>query len=80
MSIFVAHDYSSGFVKNIFTVHSKRLDYVISKSAIGMFSGAGMVIAYVFGAVAAGLLSGKAFDVNVSGLIFCLISKTFCLC
>ena len=77
MSIFIAHDYSSGFVKNIFTVHSKRIDYVISKSAIGIFSGAGMIVTYVIGTVLAGLLSGKAFDVNVSGLIFCLISKAF---
>ena len=77
MAIFVAHDYSSGFVKNIFTVHSKKIDYVISKSAIGIFSGAGMILNYVFGAVIAGLLTGKAFDVNVSGLIFCLISKAF---
>jgi len=77
MSIFVAHDYSSGFVKSIFTVHSKKIDYVISKSTIGIFSGAGMIITYVFGTVIAGLFTGKAFDVNVGGLIFCLISKLF---
>ena len=77
MAIFIAHDYSSGFVKNIFTVHSQKVDYVISKSAIGIFSGAGMIITYVLGAVIAGLLTGKAFDVNVSGLIMCLISKAF---
>ena len=75
MSIFVAHDYSSGFVKNIFTVHSKKTDYVISKTAIGIFGGACMIGAYVFGTVIAGLITGKAFDVNVSGLILCLISK-----
>jgi len=77
MAIFVAHDYSSGFVKNIFTVHSKKLDYVISKSAVGIFGGAGMIVAYVCGTVLAGLLTGKAFDVNMSGLVLCLISKTF---
>jgi len=77
MSIFVAHDYSSGFVKNIFAVHSKKIDYVISKSVIGIFSGAGMIITYVLGTLIAGLLTGKAFDVNVSGLILCLISKMF---
>jgi len=75
MAIFVAHDYSSGFVKNIFAVHSKKLDYVISKSAIGLFSGAGMIVTYVFGTVIAGLLTGKAFDVNVGGLILCLMAK-----
>ena len=77
MAIFVAHDYSSGFVKNIFTVHAKKLDYVISKSAVGVFSGAGMIITYVLGTVVAGLFTGKAFDVNVSGLILCLMSKLF---
>jgi len=77
MAIFVAHDYDSGFVKNIFTVHSKKMDYVISKTAIGVFGGTGMIITYVLGTVLAGLISGKAFDVNLSGLILCLLSKAF---
>jgi hypothetical protein len=77
MAIFVAHDYSSGFVKNIFTVHSKKVDYVISKSAVGIFGGAGMIITYLLGTVIAGLIMGKAFDVNLGGLIMCLISKMF---
>jgi hypothetical protein len=77
MAIFVSHDYSSGFVKNIFTVHAKKIDYVISKSVIGVFGGAGMIVAYLFGAVIAGVITGKAFDVNLGGLIMCLISKMF---
>jgi len=77
MAIFVAHDYSSGFVKNIFTVHSKKIDYVVSKSAVGVVGGAGMIITYVLGTVLSGLLAGKAFDVNIGGLILCLMSKLF---
>ena len=77
MAIFVAHDYSSGFAKNIFTVHSKKMDYVVSKSAIGVFGGACMILTYVIGAAASGLIMGKTFDVNVSGLIMCLVSKIF---
>lgn len=77
MAIFVAHDYSSGFVKNIFTVHSKKIDYVISKSAVGIFGGVGMIITYLLGTVIAGLITGKSFDVNLSGLILCLLSKMF---
>jgi hypothetical protein len=77
MAIFVAHDYSSGFVKSIFTAHAKKIDYVISKSAVGIFSGAGMIVAYVFGAVIAGVITGKSFDVNVGSLILCLLSKAF---
>jgi hypothetical protein len=77
MAIFVSHDYSSGFVKNIFTVHSKKIDYVISKGAVGMFGGVGMIVTYVFGAVIAGLFTGKSFDMDFSGLILCLMSKVF---
>ena len=80
MAIFVAHDYSSGYVKNIFTVHSQKIDYVISKSAIGIFSGAAMILTYVFGTVLAGALTGKSFELGiggVGGLIFCLLSKMF---
>jgi len=36
-----------------------------------------MIVTYVLGTVLAGLITGKAFDVNVSSLIFCLISKAF---
>ena len=75
IAIFVAHDYSSGFVKNIFTVHSKKMDYVVSKSVVGVFGGVGMIITYVIGAIAAGLITGKSFDVNVGGLVMCLVSK-----
>jgi hypothetical protein len=75
MAIFVAHDYSSGFVKNIFTTHSIKADYVISKTAVGVFSGAGMIASYTLGAVVAGIITAKSFEVGVGGLLLCLISK-----
>ena len=75
MAIFVARDYGSGFIKNIFTVHSKKEDYVISKTAVGVFSGICMIGTYFLGAVIAGGIMGKSFDVNVGGLILCLLSK-----
>jgi hypothetical protein len=77
MAIFIAHDYSSGFVKNVFTVHSKKSDYVLSKTAVGILGGAGMILAYTFETIVAGGITGKSFDVNVGGLILCLISKLF---
>ena len=80
ISIFVAHDYSSGFVKNIFTVHPKKIDYVISKSTVGVYGGVMMILVYVFGTVLSGLLIGKSFDVSVSGLVLCLISKALLMC
>jgi hypothetical protein len=36
-----------------------------------------MIIAYLFGSVIAGVITGKAFDVNISGLLLCLVSKVF---
>lgn len=77
MAIFVAHDYISGFAKSIFTNHSKRVDYVISKTAIGVFSGVGMIITYLFGTVLAGFIMGKSFEVDAGGLVLCLTSKAF---
>jgi len=67
-------------VKNIFTVHSKKADYVISKSMTGVFGGVMMILAYVLGAVLSGSLIGKSFDVNVNGLILCLVSKALLMC
>jgi hypothetical protein len=77
MAIFIAHDHSSGFVKNVFTVHSKKADYVISKTAVGIFGGVGMIVAYTFGTIIAGVITGKAVDVNIGGLLMCLVSKMF---
>lgn len=75
MAIFVSHDYMSGFAKSIFTVHSEKMDYVVSKTAIGIVGGAGMVLAYIVGAVASGLILGVSFEVGVVGLILCVVSK-----
>ena len=78
VSIFISHDYSSGFVKNIFTVHAKKMEYVTSKSATGFFSGACMILVYFVGAIFAGILSGKSFAVgeaNILNLGMCILSK-----
>ena len=75
MAIFVARDYMTGFIKNIFTVHSKKEDYVISKTAVGVFSGVCMILTYTLGTILCGAIMGKGFDVNVGGLILCLLSK-----
>lgn len=75
MAIFVAHDYSSGFVKNILCVHARRRDYALSKLAVGVVGGIGMLAAYVAGACLSGGFAGASFSVDVPGLVFCLISK-----
>lgn len=80
VSIFVSHDYSSGFIKNIFTVHSKKADYALSKSVAGFFGGACMIVAYIFGALIVGAVTGKSFSLigaNGWNVICCVLSKIF---
>ena len=34
VSIFIGHDYRSGYVKQLFTTHAKKRDYMMSKSIV----------------------------------------------
>ena len=80
ISIFVAHDYSSGFVKNIFSVHAKKSDYIVSKTVIGMFGGVCMILSYTLVTLIVGAFMGKSFDLggaNMGNVILCLLSKAF---
>ncbi|MCI1734499.1 MAG: ABC transporter permease [Bacilli bacterium] len=79
VAIFVSHDYSSGYIKNIFTVHARKADYVISKTLIGLFSGTCMLLAYVAATLIVGAIVGKSFDLGTTAVyqvILCLLSKT----
>lgn len=75
VSIFIGHDYKSGYVKQLFTTHSKKSDYMMSKTLTCAFAMAGMCITYTIGAVAAGLISGASFEVNVGSLLLALLGK-----
>jgi len=75
VSIFIGHDYRSGYVKQLFTTHSKKKDYMISKSLTCAFAMACMCITYLFGSVLAGLLTGASFDVNIGSLLVALLGK-----
>lgn len=75
VSIFIGHDYSSGYVKQLFTAHAKKQDYMISKTLSCAFAMASMCITYLIGAAAAGLLVGLSFEVRVSSLVFALLGK-----
>lgn len=75
VSIFIGHDYKSGYVKQLFTTHAKKQDYMMSKSIVGAFSMACMCITYMLGAVGAGFVAGTSFEVNVGSLIIAVLSK-----
>ena len=75
LAVFIGHDYTSGFIKSILTNHAAKVDYVLSKAAIGLFSMTCMVASYLVGLVFAGLISGRSFEVSVAGLLCCVVGK-----
>ena len=75
VSIFIGHDYKSGYVKQLFTTHAKKQDYMISKSLTCAFAMACMCITYFIGGIAGGMFAGYAWSVKVSSLIIALLGK-----
>ena len=75
VSVFVGHDYKSGYVKQLFTTHAKKQDYMMSKSLVCAFAMACMCITYLIGAVVAGALVGLDFSVNFGSLVIAIVSK-----
>ena len=75
VSIFIGSDYRSGYVKQLFTTHAKKQDYMISKTITCAFSMSCMCITYLLGGIAGGLFSGVSFEVNVFALICAILGK-----
>ena len=75
VSVFIGHDYRSGYVKQLFTTHAKKRDYMMSKSLVGAFSMACMCVTYLIGGVAAGIISSTSFEVNIGSLLIALVGK-----
>ena len=75
VSIFIGHDYKSGYVKQLFTTHAKKQDYMISKSLVCAFAMACMCITYLIGGTVGGLLVGYETDVNAVSLIVAILGK-----
>ena len=78
--IFVSEDFRSGYAKNLFTVRSKKIDYVFSKTLVTFAGAAIMFLAYFIGAMIGGAIAGLSFDTagfGAGGIIACLFSKIF---
>lgn len=75
VSIFIGHDYRSGYVKQLFTTHAKKRDYMISKSLTCAFGMASMCVTYLLGSVLAGVIVGADFSVNIGSLLCALLGK-----
>ena len=75
VSIFIGHDYKSGYVKQLFTTHAKKQDYMMSKSMVCAFALACMCVTYFIGGTVGGLLVGYSTTVNAGSLILAILGK-----
>ena len=75
VSIFIGHDYRSGYVKQLFTSHAKKQDYMMSKTLTCAFAMACMCITYLLGTVVSGMMLGASFEVNIGSLILAVLGK-----
>ncbi|MBQ7408305.1 MAG: ABC transporter permease [Clostridia bacterium] len=76
--VFVCDDFRSGYAKNLFTVRSKKTDYVISKTIVCSIGGGAMILAFVLGSVIGGKIASLSFEMigfNAFNLICSIISK-----
>ena len=75
VSIFIGHDYRSGYVKQLFTTHAKKEDYMISKTLVSAFSMVCMCGTYLVGGMIAGAATGLPFAINGGSLICAILGK-----
>ena len=68
-------NYKSGYVKQLFTTHAKKQDYLMSKTLTCALAMACMCGTYLIGSILAGLFSGLSFSVNFGSLICALLGK-----
>ena len=76
--IFVSDDFRSGYAKNLFTIRSKKDDYVISKTISCFIAGASMIVAFFIGSIIGGAIAGLPFaleGVTVFNVLMCILSK-----
>ena len=75
VSIFIGHDYQSGYVKQLFTTHAKKQDYMMSKTLLGAFSMVCMCVTYMIGGMISGAASGLPFAINAGSLLCAILGK-----
>ena len=75
ISIFIGHDYKSGYVKQLFTTHAKKEDYMISKTLLGAFSMVCMCVTYLIGGMISAAGTGLPFTINAGSLIIAILGK-----
>lgn len=74
LSFFVCDDFSSGFAKNIFTVHANKFDYIVSKIISMMAASAVLMLFSLVESLAYCMMSGVVIG-NLTGIVGFWIGK-----
>lgn len=82
LTLFVCRDYSSGFAKNIFTVHSNPWDYIGGKMiSLSMTSGVMLVLYTIESLIALEVFGGGSpLSGGIHGLLFFILQKWLISC
>ncbi len=78
--LFVAEDFRSGYVKNLFAVRAKKSDYILSKTLICFAASALLLFGFFLGALVGGAIAGLPFIMegfHAGNLAMCMLSKVF---
>ena len=75
VSVFIGHDYRSGYVKQLFTTHARKVDYMLSKTLTSALAMACMCVTYFIGGTLGGLLVGYDTAVNAGSLVLAILGK-----
>ena len=76
--LFVGADFSSGYAKNLFTVRSKKSNYVIAKTVACFVAGACMIVAFFIGSMVGGAIAGLPFvleGATAFNVVMCMLAK-----
>lgn len=72
----IGNDFSTGFIKNILTVHANKRDYILSKLAVSTVVSASIIIFYVVLMTILGTIQGLPLAIpSFGGLLLFLVGK-----
>lgn len=78
--LFVGDDFRSGYAKNLFTVRSKKVDYIFSKTLVTFTGAIILFLMYFIGAMIGGAIAGLPFTMegfSAGEIVACMFSKIF---
>lgn len=76
LSIYIGKEYTTGFIKNIITVHANKYDYLVSKGLIALICNVVFVVIYLVTLFVMGAVMGLPAEIpSIIGMALYIIEK-----